>query len=123
LKMAVATISGRMAAPSKMSPVERFAAGLLRSDLPGLPGEHLAQTVEFIERRVVELPSITRLGVRVIGRSVDLLGIVCGRQRALTAVTARPLPLLAEYPRLVRSLGYAYIWETWPSTAVDGTPR
>ena len=31
-------------------------------------------------------------------------------------MTAKPLPLLAEYPRLVRSLGYAFIWETWPDT-------
>jgi len=123
LKMAVATISGRMTAPSGTSPVERFAAALLASDLPRLPTQYLDQTVEFIERRVVELPSITRLGVRAIGRTVDLLGMVLGKHRVLETITARPLPLLAEYPRLVRSLGYAYIWETWPSTAADGTPR
>jgi len=120
--MAVATISGRMTAPSKSSPVERFATALLVSDLPGLPKLRLDETVQFIERRVVELPSITRLGVRAIGRTIDLLGAVFGRRRVLATVTARPLPLLAEYPRLVRSLGYAYIWETWPSTTVDGTP-
>ena len=119
--MAIATISGRMTASSRPSPVERFAAALLSSDLPGLPGNHLEQTVKFIERRVIDLPSITRLGVRVIGRAVDVSGAVFGRQRTLAVVTARPLPLLADYPRLVRSLGYAYIWETWPSTQADGT--
>jgi hypothetical protein len=23
--------------------------------------------------------------------------------------------------RLVRSLGYAYVWETWPATGADGS--
>jgi len=109
-----------MTVPPATTPVERFAAALLASDLPGLPDDRLRDAVDFVERRVVDLPSITRLGVRVIGGSVDLLGRVVGRRRALQAVTARPLPLVAEYPRLVRSLGYAFIWETWPDTAVDG---
>lgn len=31
-----------------------------------------------------------------------------------------PLPLVAEYPRLVRSLSFAYIWEHWPHTSPTG---
>ena len=30
--------------------------------------------------------------------------------------------MLGEYVRLVRSLAYAYVWETWPDTAPDGAP-
>jgi hypothetical protein len=106
--------------PSPSTAVERFAEKLLASDLPGLTDDHLQRTAEFIERRVQVLPSITRLGVRIIGGAVDLLGRAIGRPRTLTTVTALPLPLIAEYPRLIRSLGYAFIWETWPDTAVDG---
>jgi hypothetical protein len=122
-RVTVATIPGRMpVSPPPSSAVERFAEILLASDLPGLTDDHLRRTAEFIERRVEVLPSITRFGVRVIGGTVDLLGRSIGQHRVLTAVTALPLPLLAEYPRLIRSLGFAYIWETWPDTAVDGAP-
>jgi hypothetical protein len=123
MRMTIATIPGRMPlSPPPSSAVERFAETLLASDLPGLTDDHLRRTAEFIERRVEVLPSITRFGVRVIGGTVDLLGRSIGQQRVLTVVTTLPLPLLAEYPRLIRSLGFAYIWETWPDTAVDGAP-
>jgi hypothetical protein len=123
MRMTIATIPGRMPlSPPPSSAVERFAETLLASDLPGLTDDHLRRTAEFIERRVEVLPSITRFGVRVIGGTVDLLGRSIGQQRVLTVVTSLPLPLLAEYPRLIRSLGFAYIWETWPDTAVDGAP-
>jgi hypothetical protein len=123
MRMTIATIPGRMPlSPPPSSAVERFAEILLASDLPGLTDDHLRRTAEFIERRVEVLPSITRFGVRVIGGTVDLLGRSIGQQRVLTVVTTLPLPLLAEYPRLIRSLGFAYIWETWPDTAVDGAP-
>jgi hypothetical protein len=123
MRMTIATIPGRMPlSPPPSSAVERFAEILLASDLPGLTDDHLRRTTEFIERRVEVLPSITRFGVRVIGGTVDLLGRSIGQQRVLTVVTTLPLPLLAEYPRLIRSLGFAYIWETWPDTAVDGAP-
>ena len=68
------------------------------------------------------LPSFTRFGVVVISFAVDLIGRVVGLERAAALVTAKPLPLLAEYPRLVRSLGYAFIWETWPDTRPAGEP-
>ena len=32
----------------------------------------------------------------------------------------RPLPVAGEYVRLMRSLTYAYIWETWPDTSAIG---
>ena len=34
-----------------------------------------------------------------------------------------PLPLLGEYVRLIRSLGYAYVWETWPQTRPTGAAQ
>ena len=56
----------------------------------------------------------------VISFAVDLVSRVIGLERAAALVTAKPLPFLAEYPRLVRSLGYAFIWETWPDTQPTG---
>lgn len=100
--------------------VARFADGLLGADLPLLPDVRRRETVEFIGRRVRMLPSITRFGVLLIGAGVEVLGLVIGHGRARQVVLLLPLPLVAEYPRLVRSLGYAYIWETWPDTTVDG---
>ena len=100
--------------------VATFADGLLASDLPLLPDDRRAEAVDFVGRRVRVLPSITRLGVLVIGAIVHVVGLVIGHGRVRRVVLALPLPLLAEYPRLVRSLGYAYIWETWPDTDVSG---
>lgn len=100
--------------------VSRFADGLLGSDLPRLTEPRRRETVDFIGRRVQMLPSITRFGVLFIGAAVEMLGCLVGHGRARRLVVRLPLPLLAEYPRLVRSLGFAYVWETWPDTAVDG---
>jgi len=100
--------------------VARFADGLLETDLPLLTDERRRETVDFIGRRVRMLPSITRFGVLTIGALVDVAGTVAGHDRTRRVVTRLPVPLLSEYPRLVRSLGYAYIWETWPDTTVDG---
>ena len=37
------------------------------------------------------------------------------------AVSTRiPLPFVSEYPRLIRSLAFAYVWERWPDTKPDG---
>lgn len=102
--------------------VARFADALLAADLPRLPQDRRGETVAFVERRVGSLPSVTRFGVRVIGAGVDMLTRLAGAQRTIRVVTALPVPLLAEYPRLVRSLGYAFVWETWPTTETDGAP-
>jgi len=106
--------------PSPPTAVGRFSDALLAADLPALDPTRRRRAVEFIEGRVEVLPSITRIGVRMIGAGVDLACLALGPERALALVTAKPLPLISEYPRLVRSLGYAFIWETWPDTAVDG---
>jgi hypothetical protein len=104
------------------APVGRFADALLEVDLPGLPAERRRQTVEFVEQRVSTLPSITRLGVTVIAFAVEYTCRLAGVQRVIALTTARPLPLLSEYPRLIRSLGFAFVWETWPDTSSNGAP-
>jgi hypothetical protein len=103
-------------------PVRRFADVLLANDLPGLPDDRRERTTAFVEQRVSTLPSFTRFGVFVISVTIDLIGRLVGLERTATLVAAKPLPLLAEYPRLVRSLGYAFIWETWPDTQPAGEP-
>lgn len=105
---------------SQTTSVARFADALLADDLPALPDDHRAQAVAFIAKRVSVLPSITRLGVLVIAAVVALSGRVLGMQRVIAAITETSAPLVSEYPRLVRSLGYAFVWETWPGTATDG---
>jgi hypothetical protein len=102
------------------TPVERFADALLERDLPSLSADRRSTTVAFIGRRVDGLPSVTRLGVVIISRLVDVVGAVAGLQRTIEVVTSVKLPFLSEYPRLVRSLGYTYVWETWPATRIDG---
>lgn len=105
---------------STPSTVARFADGLLSNELPLLSDERRREAIDFIGRRVHVLPSLTRFGVLMIGRFVDLAGMLIGHSNVRRVVTTVPIPLLAEYPRLVRSLGFAYVWETWPDTTVDG---
>ncbi len=84
------------------------------------PDSNRCDAVAFIERRIRVLPSITRFGVQAIAAGVHAAGVTLGHARVRRVVLKLPLPLLTEYPRLIRSLGYAYIWETWPDTDVDG---
>ncbi|MFT4656106.1 MAG: hypothetical protein ACJAXA_000472 [Candidatus Aldehydirespiratoraceae bacterium] len=102
------------------STVARFANGLLEAELPLLAEDRRLEAIDFIGRRVRILPSFTRFGVLTIGRVIDLAGMVIGHRNVRRLVVKLPLPLLAEYPRLVRSLGFAYVWETWPDTTVEG---
>jgi hypothetical protein len=102
------------------SPVGRFADSLLSRELPALDDERRSATVEFVQRRVDGLPSVTRLGVTIVSFGVDVVRRFGGDERMLDVATGLPLPLVSEYPRLVRSLGFSYVWETWPNTAPDG---
>jgi hypothetical protein len=102
------------------TPVARFADALLAHDLPELPDRSRSDTVAFIAERVAVLPSITRFGVLVIAAVIDVVTRLAGTDRTITFVTSLPIPLVAEYPRLIRSLGYAFVWETWPATLTSG---
>jgi hypothetical protein len=100
--------------------VSPFAEQLLRRDLPRLPDERRRAVVSFACRRIDDLPSPIRLGVLAVAAVVRVLLVVPGAEPTVRLLAARPLPVVGEYVRLIRSLGYAYIWETWPATAADG---
>jgi len=106
---------GRIVAP--------FADVLLADDFPDLPPDRRAEVVRFIERRAVTLPSFTRFGVFVIGALYRMLMAAPGGGRIACTLAARPIPIVGDYPRLVRSLGYAYIWDRWPDTTSTGGRR
>ncbi len=103
--------------------VAPFARQLLAADLPGLPPERLERVVPFVLRRVEGLPSPMRLGVLGVAALVrGLMAIPMIGRRVPTVLGDHPLPIVGEYARLVRSLGYAYVFEEWPGTGADGTP-
>ena len=94
---------------------------LLAADLPQLPDGRRAEAVQFVQRRVAVIPSFTRFGVAVIGMLFrGLIAVPLGISMA-RFLSSKAVPVLGEYPRLVRSLGYAYIWDRWPHTMPDGS--
>ena len=97
-----------------------FADRLLAFDLPALDPTRRHEVVRFASRRVDGLPSVMRLGVLLIASVVRALMLLPGSEAVLRFLARSALPLLGEYVRLIRSLGYAYIWETWPDTRADG---
>ena len=103
--------------------VRPFAERLLSMDLPRLPPDRRAAAVEFVARRTLVVPSFTRFGVTVIALVYRGLVAVPGGWAFARFSMSKPLPLLSDYPRLIRSLGYAYIWERWPDTLPNGEPR
>lgn len=107
---------------SALPVVGPFAERLLAHDLPALPAQRRAEVVQFVAHRVDTLPSFTRFGVLAIGTMVRLLLALPAGWPIVRVVTGLPLPFVAEYPRLVRSLGFAFVWEHWPDTRPDGTP-
>ena len=100
--------------------VGSFAERLLAADLLDLLAARRTEVVGFIAHRVDHLPSFTRFGVLLLGFFFRGLLAVPGGWAVSTAVMKLPLPLVAEYPRLIRSLGFAYVWEHWPSTTPTG---
>ncbi|MET0460802.1 MAG: hypothetical protein ABW195_16240 [Ilumatobacteraceae bacterium] len=103
--------------------IAEFCDQLVAHDLPDLPTDRRAEVVAFTIRRIDGLPSPMRLGVGLVATSVGGLGTVLGLHRVVGVLATRPLPLLGEYVRLVRSLVYAYVWETWPDTTTAGAAR
>jgi hypothetical protein len=101
--------------------VAPFATSLLASDLPGLQEPRLDTTTAFVAGRVHTMPSPVRAGVVLVASVIRALMLLPGRDRLVRFIGDHPLPLIGEYARLVRSLGYAYVWETWPDTRADGS--
>lgn len=100
--------------------VGSFAERLLAVDLPDLAPAKRREVIGFIAHRVDSLPSFTRFGVLVLGSIFRGLVAVPGGWGVARIVMKLPLPLVAEYPRLIRSLGFAYVWEHWPDTTPTG---
>ena len=115
-----------MPSPSLQFPAQAvvggFAERLLAADLPDLPADRRREVVAFIARRVDTLPSFTRFGVLAIGSVFRVLLAVPGGWGLASVVMRLPLPFVGEYPRLMRSLGFAYVWEHWPTTGPSGAP-
>jgi hypothetical protein len=102
------------------SVVGPFAERLLVADLPDLLPARRREVVAFVAHRVDSLPSFTRFGVLAIGSVFRLLLAVPGGWALARVLMRLPLPFVGEYPRLMRSLGFAYVWEHWPSTSPTG---
>lgn len=111
-----------MAQVASLRIVGDVADRLLADDLPNLPADRRAEVVRFVARRVDTMPGLTRLGVLAIGLVLRTLLIAPRGWTIVRGVMAVPLPLVGEFPRLVRSLGFAYVWETWPGTSPTGAP-
>jgi len=113
-----------MASDSRLLQLDRivgpFAELLLAADLPLLPPDRRAEVVRFVQRRAAAVPSFTRFGVTTIGLVYRALVAVPGGRAVARFLMSKRLPVLGEYPRLIRSLGYAYIWERWPDTLPTG---
>lgn len=100
-----------------------LANAILAADLPALPAERRLAAVRFAAGRAAMIPTPLRLGVGVLCTMLGVPSRLFGAATVARRIASTGLPLVAELPRLVRSLGYSYIWETWPDTAPDGAPR
>lgn len=114
------TIRSLMRQVPALPVVGSFAERLLAQDLPDLPPPARREVVAFIARRVEGLPSFTRFGVLTLGYVFRTILAVPGGWALARLVMKLPLPLVSEYPRLMRSLAFAYVWEHWPTTTPTG---
>lgn len=101
-------------------PFAAFADDLIERELPELAHDRRAATVQFVCRRVRSLPSPLLIGVTLLAVGVGLGRRVFGPARVTTFLQGTRLPFVGELARLVRSLGVAYVWETWPDTDPSG---
>jgi hypothetical protein len=99
-----------------------FADQLLRIELPDLPDAARQATVEFVCRRANQVPTPLRLGVTGLSLGVGAAQRALGVERTTRLLQNNPLPFVGELARMVRSLGFAYVWETWPDTSPTGAP-
>jgi hypothetical protein len=110
-----------MAKPLRPSgPFGRFADDLLQLELPDLPDARRLETVTFVCRRADQIPTPLRLGIIVLTFAVGLAQRALGLRRTTGLLRSTPLPLIGELARMVRSLGFTYVWETWPDTTPTG---
>jgi hypothetical protein len=101
-------------------PIAEFSDRLVAHDLPDLPPDRRALVVAFAGRRIAALPTPTRIGVGAVSLAVDGASRIVGRGRVTSFLARHPVPLAAEYVRLIRSLALAHVWDTWPETSPTG---
>jgi hypothetical protein len=102
--------------------VEPLCDRLLAVDLPELPAERRAEAAAFVARRSRQVSGPLGIGVTIAALAVRLACAVAARP-TVSLLARHPLPIVGEYVRFVRSLAYAYVWETWPSSSATGRPR
>ncbi|NNE10917.1 MAG: hypothetical protein HKN41_01575 [Ilumatobacter sp.] len=101
-------------------PFGRFADQLLTVELPDLPAERRQDTVGFVCRRACDVPGPLLIGVLALALATGVGQRVAGEARTTSFLRSTRLPFVGELARLVRSLGFAYVWETWPQTSPTG---
>lgn len=116
----VGTISGPLRPDG---PFGRFADDLLASELPDLGDGRRTETVAFVCRRAAQVPTPLRVGIVALAVLTGVAQRSAGPARTTAFLRRTSLPFVGELSRLVRSLGFAYVWETWPSTTESGAER
>jgi len=101
-------------------PFGAFADRLLAVELPDLSTERRAATVAFVCRRALEIPSPLKIGVATLAGAAGVSLRMLGVDRTTTFLQTTSLPFVGELARMVRSLGFAFVWETWPDTSPTG---
>jgi hypothetical protein len=118
--MTVTTFHISMPSFPPPGPIAAFCDRLVAHDLPDLPESRRATVVAFAGRRVAGLPAPMRVGVGVVSLAVDGAGRIVGPHRLIAFLARRPLPVVGDYVRLVRSLAFARVWDEWPDTSPTG---
>jgi hypothetical protein len=99
-----------------------FADRLLALELPDLPLDRRTSTVAFVCRRADLAPTPLRMGIAVLTIGVGAARRTAGLERTTSFLQRTSLPFVAELARMVRSLGFTFVWETWPTTSPTGAP-
>jgi len=107
---------------SPSGPFGRFADELLALELPDLPPSRRADTVAFVCRRADQLPAPLRLGLVTLTSLVGVGRRLAGDERTTRFLASTSMPFVGELARMVRSLAFAYVWETWPASTPTGGP-
>lgn len=103
-------------------PFGRFAARVLAAELPDLPDERAVDTIGFVCHRAAQTAGPSRLGVIVLAATVGASERAVDPAMSTAFLRTTSLPFVSELARLVRSLAFAYVWETWPDTSPTGAP-
>lgn len=103
-------------------PFGRFARRVLSVELPELPADRLDESVAFVCHRAAQTAGPPRLGVIVLAALVGASERVVDPATSTAWLRTTTLPFVGELSRLVRSLAFAFVWETWPDTRPTGAP-